>query len=711
MAMQWDIKLPVGRFQCSYEPSTNRRGILGEKAKSVLGEKFFQRDIPVLCTILAAIVLHAPGLYCKLKFGSSLAIFGGLVGSVCEGTFVLLILTKLMAVTGQLTRQATVAVKSGESKVVCSAISVALLFSIVLLVIFACALIAFNVADYTFQLMSGGMTPNMWIVANGIANAADVGKQLASDNGDPHQTKRVEVVCFFFAASLVIYSAGQHLRCKGSKKNRGAWPVSNKHLVGAGAAAVLVYAVGAWSPIMHSYLSFLGSFMFIAEGADIVIGNEFGMREGIQNNINIKRPNVIYLVPDSLAGAYVNTEEGRQATPFLQSLLHDNDDVYYFPHVRAVSGNTVDALTALETGCLAYTDTGKKIAFSRSIGTEFKRQGYQTASFSTTKLDLQVGIWQMIGNYLTANMDSVFDPGSENHPILNGEGSDDRLFLPIFEKWLKEDVHDAFFAQFFQFNTHFPYMKVENSTASHKYYGSMGTFDETLKSIFGILEKTGQLNNTIIFASADHGEHLDDNTLYSRLGNLNPFILQPLTFMYVPAQLFSSEKARETLRSNQDRVVSTLDLFPTMQHVLYGGDSTETSDERALSKAADVSADGELEHCVTGFDLMSLSIPEDRVAISWNIVSEKRPQYRLVAVSSADRGMYRKGDWGGGISEFQYGNCTASGKGECTRPMTENDRTYWKNLIHDMHNSSTMSKQFMNSKFVDVFLEELERLT
>ena len=141
-------------------------------------------------------------------------------------------------------------IQSGASKLLCVMISLALLLAIVLLATFTSSLIAFNVADYTFQIMSGGSTPNMWIVANGISNAMDVARQLASDGGDPRQTKRVRDVCFFFAASLVIYWVGQHFRCRGSKqKHIGAlWWVSNKHLFAASTAAVLAYALGAQPP-------------------------------------------------------------------------------------------------------------------------------------------------------------------------------------------------------------------------------------------------------------------------------------------------------------------------------------------------------------------------------------------------------------------------------------------------------------------------------
>jgi len=683
------------------------RGILGEPEAE---EDSLKRETPfIFCTVFAAIVLHAPGLYCQLKYNSSspLTILGALMGSVCEGVFALLLLTKVLGLT-MYYRERTVAVfKAGVDPILNYIVSLSLLFwSIMMLVFIPIMFIAFTVADYAFLSMSGGYQVDMWIVSNGIKNAADVGRQLATnDSGDGDG--RVHVVLFSFVCSLAIYATGQRFRSESKKrvkgKNQCDWLGSTEVLLAVGAASVLVYAFGAWSPIMHSYMSFLGSFIFTPEGSTITIETAI-VSESAKKSA--QRPNVIYVVPDSLSGPYLFTEEGQKATPFLQDLLKKNE-TYYFPHARAVSGNTIDALTALITGCLPYTPTGKEIAFSRSIATEFKRQGYQTASLSTAKIDLQVGAWQMINNYLTGNMDYVFDPSSENHGLVSGEGSDDRLFMPVFEKWLAEDVYDPFYAQIYQFNTHYPYLKDASSTASHRYYSSIETFDETLKKIFSILEMAGQSDNTVIIVTGDHGEHLSKKK-YSRVMNLNPYILQPMTFMYIPDRLFTSEDARETLRSNQDKVVSTLDLFPTMQHIIYGGDAKETSQERTKSKAADVSKDEELEHCVTGFDLMSTSIPDDRVAISWNSLSKMKRHDRLLAISNAERGMYRKGDWKWGLRQMRYGNCTTSGEGECVEDMTEADRTYWKGIVQGMYNCSTMSNQFMNSKFISYFQEELD---
>jgi len=321
----------------------------------------------------------------------------------------------------------------------------------------------------------------------------------------------------------------------------------------------------------------------------------------------------------------------------------------------------------------------------------------------------------MIQNYLTGNMDSVYDPTSEGHPLRNGEGSDDKLFLPVFDNWLKNEVKGSFFASMFLFNTHFPYNapSTKNSTASQPYYAGLESFDNTLKTVFSILEKNGQLNNTIIIVTGDHGEYMStDGKLYARLNSYNPYILQPLTFMHIPQALFPSNEAREKLKRNQEKVLSTLDLFPTMQHILYGGDVESTAQKRASATAAHVRQDD--DHCVTGFDLMGDDIHDDRLAVSWNVASEQQPRGRLIAISDKHNGVYRKGAFRYGTHHMQYTECIEKGEGACCERMTLEDvelRAKWKQTVQDLRSTEAkrgLSKQLVErTQFLDYFLEDL----
>ena len=177
------------------------------------------------------------------------------------------------------------------------------------------------------------------------------------------------------------------------------------------------------------------------------------------------RPNVIYIQHESLSGSLMlNTEEGRASTPFFQDLMHNNENMFVFEHGRTVSGNTIDAMPALMTGCLPINDDGLKYVLSRgqSIGYDFHRSGYATASFSSRAFDKSItnGKYKRLHDLLAGAMSSVYNPTSEGLSQDNAQGCDDRKMLPHFADWLAEwsnvtsspGEHKPFYAQFYNFN-------------------------------------------------------------------------------------------------------------------------------------------------------------------------------------------------------------------------------------------------------------------
>lgn len=85
------------------------------------------------------------------------------------------------------------------------------------------------------------------------------------------------------------------------------------------------------------------------------------------------------------------------------------------------------------------------------------------------------------------------------------------------------------------------------------------------------------------------GDHGDDKRVYFRLGGLTSQILNPLTAMYVPDNIFSSPEAKAVFKSNQEKVVSILDVYPTLQHIMYGRGANQTDTLRKYKGAADIS--------------------------------------------------------------------------------------------------------------------------
>ena len=219
-------------------------------------------------------------------------------------------------------------------------------------------------------------------------------------------------------------------------------------------------------------------------------------------------------------------------------------------------------------------------------------------------------------------MDKVVDPLGQKWPRDNKEGTDDRRMLPAFQAWLRsladEDDAQPFYAQFYNFNQHYPYMRNKGSSKTTKpYYQSLTTTDEFLRRLFEILQETGHLQNTVIIGSGDHGEEPFKKGFYTRLKGLNSNILQPASYVYYPRRLLPDPRAADRLRSNTRKLVHTLDLHAMVRGVLGRASAPgEGGGASAVAPPGDFPGG-----CITGVDLAEVEVPEDRVVLSWNLLS------------------------------------------------------------------------------------------
>lgn len=158
-----------------------------------------------------------------------------------------------------------------------------------------------------------------------------------------------------------------------------------------GYLACLMNSRDWYTPILFAFTAYV-SVIFDIENSDVEEATGISsMERDLTNNPPVQpgAPNIIYIQHDSLSGSLMfNTENGAKAMPFFQSLMKDNTDFYAFEHMHTGSGNTLDAMPALMTGCLPYTKEGLKwvSAEGRTIGHDFKERGYKTASLSSVVL-------------------------------------------------------------------------------------------------------------------------------------------------------------------------------------------------------------------------------------------------------------------------------------------------------------------------------------
>jgi hypothetical protein len=130
------------------------------------------------------------------------------------------------------------------------------------------------------------------------------------------------------------------------------------------------------------YLSVCGSFFLSPPGSKAMVAAVPSMMMKPPAS-----PNVILIMHESLSGETMMTQPSSvKATPFFHRMMEsEHEDYFVFEHARTVSGDTTDCLTAIQSGCnpLSHQRTSRDLALQTTLGTEFKKQGFDTVSFSS----------------------------------------------------------------------------------------------------------------------------------------------------------------------------------------------------------------------------------------------------------------------------------------------------------------------------------------
>ena len=218
---------------------------------------------------------------------------------------------------------------------------------------------------------------------------------------------------------------------------------------------------------------------------------------------------------------------------------------------------------------------------------------------------------------------------------------------------------------------------------------SLATTDEFLEGIFDILNKTGNLHNTIIVGSSDHGD--DIIATYVRLSAFNSNVLHAASYIYYPKQLMPDSRIADQLRMNTRQLTSTLDFFPTILGIL-GYDF--------LAGA---------QGCITGVDLATVDIPDNRTVISWTAVSTYGNFRHLWGLSTKNMTLYHR-RWQHDYTPLkqgkddtyilEYGSCTYW---FCMRSPTKDDYKDFKEAIHWIKTTSLFGAGVKSSELVHFF--------
>lgn len=175
----------------------------------------------------------------------------------------------------------------------------------------------------------------------------------------------------------------------------------------------------------------------------------------------------------------------------------------------------------------------------------------------------------------------------------------------------------------------------------------------------------------------------------------------------------------ERLRHNTQRLSYTLDMYPTIQSIINGGGGYNNADY--------LHRDHFHEGCITGIDLTSVEIPDDRVIISWNLMTSGRGSVkgkkRFWALSTRDNSTGRElslyhrlhtsfdPSMNQGKDNFYtllFGNCTRDidKTNFCMEEVTEEDREIFRGAVSWIKHGGGVSffnEGVKSSELVDFF--------
>lgn len=296
---------------------------------------------------------------------------------------------------------------------------------------------------------------------------------------------------------------------------------------------------------------------------------------------NWEQPNVIIILTESFSNLYLQTKKALKNAPFFSETVLKNKDFYWFSKGRATSGMTDTATPAIILGSAIAADANDiatKTYFQLpNIIKILKQLNYTTVLYCAYDTDFHGHRWGHMTE-LFAQFDLNISRSTLGEEAINEYGMDDRKLTNILEKDLRENYGDkSFFITIIWNNLHYPFLTDESyvantSTTKQKqqqarYINSIGITDNMTHQIFDTLDDLQIRHKTIVAFSSDHGETPGD--VFRRETWLQSEVLHVPLWFHV-SQNYSLGRNLDTfsLRSNSNKLVSNLDIFPTLVDAL-----------------------------------------------------------------------------------------------------------------------------------------------
>jgi lipoteichoic acid synthase len=293
-----------------------------------------------------------------------------------------------------------------------------------------------------------------------------------------------------------------------------------------------------------------------------------------------KGKNVIFISAESLQTFVINnTVNGQEITPFLNSLVED-EDTYYFENFyhQTEQGKTSDSefvvensLYPLPRGAVFYTHGQNNYhAFPEII----KENGYYSTVFHANN-DSFYNRDQM---YPSLGFDYFYD--QEAYEVTDdnkiGWGLKDKPFFEQSMKYL-QTLDQPFYAKFITLTNHFPFELSEqdksierydsNSNTLNNYFPTVRYMDESIEQFFAQLKEAGIYENSIIVIMGDHygisSNHNKAMSMYLDKEEITPY--DHVQLQRVPLFIHIPGHGKGEVKST---IAGQIDMKPTLLNLL-----------------------------------------------------------------------------------------------------------------------------------------------
>lgn len=399
-------------------------------------------------------------------------------------------------------------------------------------------------------------------------------------------------------------------------------------------AISLVVTTGSWSPCAHLFVinsklmiksSFVNEMNTIDENFEVYETNIRVHSQAMlhyKKTLNAKRkrrPNVIFMVSDSLSGYALNSPAARRNMPFFRQELAKHEGFVEFKNSRATSSLTAVAMSAVLAGIAPIDKESGTVVKKAQVGRRFEDAGYETGVFSPVKLHFE-NSWRVLSDNKRNGFKTAVDIESLDAKVANCcTAMDDRLIIDEVEKWLdthqgqagkSEEEQPPFMMLLFTNHLHPHYIIPEESNKNAgpkiRYLESLKVHDQIIQRVFTKLQQTGNMENTVLVAASDHGEMPKD--MGARAHGGAPALLNNAMWSFVGRDAMADEghfrHTMENLRQNSNKLVSGYDALPTLMSL-------------AGVQERDLFTKFERDHYVHGESLALGVLPDNRVVYGW----------------------------------------------------------------------------------------------